>query len=80
MNKEYLESFKTFNITFTDPSQKYNQVDRTVKVWANDEGHAENIISEYDSWKYNKKVLIPLPTGKHVKILNVDEIKEGETV
>lgn len=79
MKQELLDSFTQFKVTFTDPSQKYNQVTRTVNIWAKDESHAEGIvIAQYDSFRARKKMLLPLPTGQHVKILKVEEVKDVE--
>jgi hypothetical protein len=69
---------KKFNITFTE-NKKYHPTTRTVLVEANDELHARNVFaSEFDSFTYNKKLMMQVPSGKKVTISKIVEIKEDK--
>lgn len=71
---------KKFNINFTE-NKKYNPATRNVVVVANDEIHARNIFTaEFDSFTFDKTLLMQVPSSKRVKINKVEEIKEKVTV
>ncbi len=68
--------YKKFNVTFTE-TKKYNPSTRTIVVHADDELHARELVTkEFDSFTYNKQLMIQIPSGKHIKITKVKEIKE----
>jgi len=69
---------KKFNITFKE-NKKYKPATRTVMVEANDELHARNVFaSEFDSFTYDKKLMMQVPSGKRVIISKISEIKEDK--
>lgn len=69
---------KKFNITFTEnKKEKYNPNTRTVLVEAKDEFVARRVFAEkFDSMKFDKQLLMNMPTGNKVIIKDVIEIKE----
>lgn len=69
---------RNFNVTFTE-TKKYNPATRTVMVTARDEEHAKLLITDqFDSFTTEKNVFPPrvVPSGKHITITKVKEIKE----
>lgn len=72
----YNGDLKKFNVTFTE-NKKYNPITRSIEVLTNSEIEARNIIShEFDTFTYNKKLLMSIPSGKRIHIDKVEEIKE----
>jgi predicted RNA-binding protein (virulence factor B family) len=73
---------KTFNVTFTDDSDKYSPTTRTVSVNANDETHAELLVhSRFGTFTKAEgleglKKDIFVPSEKHIHINKVKEVKE----
>lgn len=67
---------KKFNVTFTEKT-KYNPMTRTIMVEANDELHARNLIhSQFGSFKWDKKLMMNIPSDKKIGIDKVEEVKE----
>lgn len=70
------ENYNQYNVTFVETHTKYNPATRTIKVHAYDELGATNLVnSQFDSYAYNKNLMIQVPTGKHIKILKVKKLK-----
>jgi hypothetical protein len=66
---------KKFNVTFTE-NKRYNPATRTIMVEANNELHATNLIhSQFGSFRYDKKLMMSIPTDK-IGINKVEETKE----
>ncbi|MFA5557836.1 MAG: hypothetical protein WDA59_00025 [Methanofastidiosum sp.] len=74
------QQYKQFNVTFEETDRKYNPMTRTIKVYAHDEYHARSLVtSEFDFYRLDKSLQIRVPTGKHIKIIKIEEIKEKKT-
>ena len=70
------QQYKQFDVTFEETDRKYNAMTRTIKVYAHDEYHARSLVtSEFDSYRLDKSLQMRVPTGKHIKIIKVKEIK-----
>ncbi len=70
------KQYKQYDVTLEEKS-KYNPITRTIKVHADDELHARQLVSsEFDSYRWDKKLMTHVPTEKHIKIIKVKEIKE----
>lgn len=70
-----------FNVTFTE-TKKYNPATRTVMVVARDEEHAKLLITDqFDSFTTKKNAFPPviIPSGKHIIITKVKEVKEKKS-
>lgn len=73
--KNQNDLFKNYAITFTI-KDKYHPVTRTVIVRTDNEYNAIDIIHKgYGSFKYDKKLMMQVPTDK-IKIDRVEEVKE----
>jgi hypothetical protein len=69
-------NLKKFEVTFTE-KKKYNPTTRTITVEAKDDLHATNIINDqFGSFKYDKKLMISVPSNKKIVIDKVVEVKE----
>jgi len=67
---------KKFNVTFTE-NKKYNANTRTLEVQTDSAENASRLILEqFDSFKFVKGVSVP--TGKHINIDKVKEVKEDK--
>ena len=67
---------KKFNVTFTEKT-KYNPMTRTILVEANDDVHAVNLIhSQFGSFRWDKKLLMSVPSDKKIVINKIEEVKE----
>jgi ribosomal protein L20A (L18A) len=67
---------KKFNVTFTE-KKRYNPATRTIEVQANDELHATNLIhSQFGSFRWDKKLMMNIPSDKKIGINKVEEVKE----
>lgn len=67
---------KNFNVTFTEKT-KYNPMTRTIMVQAENDIHAINLIhSEFGSFKFDKKLMMTVPSDKKIGIDKIEEVKE----
>jgi hypothetical protein len=72
---------KKFAVTFTEKTgSKYQSRNtRTVDVITTNEYSASNAVSSmFDSFKMNKDLHMPMPTGRNISIDKVDEIEMDE--
>lgn len=71
----YTKQYKHFKVTFVE-QKKYYPATRTVEVLADDELHARRLVAEeFDTFTFNKKLRMRVPSEKRIKIKKVKEVK-----